>query len=380
MKETQCRNDPVHYFIALAMQAEMLVRHDLIKRAVEIMEDLKGIYNVELHSNRIASAYGSDRAGQCISQSALLNECLGRHDQALVTCDHVINDLLPHMDPQNVYNSFHILYSIIWVMKDSGRAREALEAFDRFVVYNFTTRLDARGLTSDRPLHAPIMALLDMVGTNCETDRLDEYAEWALDFLITPGELQGSDFDQSILQAILANPQKPEVNELFVFNQFAVLPLALANVALPQASNKGPPPTLFLVGASFLGYFIFGLYMLLRGSPKEATRLQDLGWITANVFENKLFNAGALVLSLYFATQISWSEFDSTAQGFVDMWKMSKFVSVSSVDPSILTRTIAALISQDYRVRNPEGASRANLIAASTLLLPVYGALIYCFL
>ena len=204
----------------------------------------------------------------------------------------------------------------------------------------------------------------------------------AFTFLIAPGELQGSDFDQSILQAILANPQKPEVNELFVFvfNQFAVLPLALACVALPQASNKGPPPTPFLIGASFLGYFLFGPYMLLRGSPKEATRLQDLGWITANVFENKIFNAGALALSLYFATQVSWSEFDSTAQGFVDMWKMSKFVSVSSVDLSILTLTTAALIPQDYRIRNPEGASRANLIAASTLLFPVYGALIYCFL
>jgi hypothetical protein len=92
----------------------------------------------------------------------------------------------------------------------------------------------------------------------------------------------------------------------------------------------------FLIGASFLGYFIFGLYMLLRGLPKEATHLQDLGWITANVFENKLFNAGALALSLYFATQASWSEFDSTAQGFVDMWKMSKFVCVSSIDPSNL--------------------------------------------
>lgn len=180
MKETQCRNDPVHYSIALAMRAEMLVRHGGIEPALETVRDLTGMYNVELHSNRIATAYGSDRAGQCISQSALWNQCLGRHEQALGTCDFVINELLPHMDPQNVYNSFHMLYPIIWVMKDSGRAPEALEAFNRIVVHNFTTRLDARGLTSDRPLHTPIIALLDMVGTNCETDRLDEYAEWAL--------------------------------------------------------------------------------------------------------------------------------------------------------------------------------------------------------
>ena len=204
----------------------------------------------------------------------------------------------------------------------------------------------------------------------------------AFTFLIAPGELQGSDYDQSIMQSILANPQKPDLNELFVFvfNQFAVLPLALTCVALPQASKKGPPPAPFLFAASFLGYFLFGPYMFLRGSPKEAADLQDLGWFTANVFENKIFNAGALALSFYFATQVPWSDFGPTAQGFVDMWKTSKFVSVSSVDLSILTLTTAALIPQDYRIRNPEGGSRANLIAASTLLLPVYGALIYCVL
>ena len=204
----------------------------------------------------------------------------------------------------------------------------------------------------------------------------------AFTFFIAPGELQGSAYDQSIIEAILANPQKPEVNELFVFifNQFGVLPLALACVALPQASKKGPPPTPILVAASAVGYFILGPYMFLRGSPKQATSLEDVGWFTANVFENKLFNAGALALSLYFATQVSWSDFGAISQGYVDMWNMSKFVSVSSVDLSILTLTAAALIPQDYRIRNPEGKGQANLIAASTLLLPVYGAVIYCFL
>ncbi|KAI2491052.1 hypothetical protein MHU86_23496 [Fragilaria crotonensis] len=204
----------------------------------------------------------------------------------------------------------------------------------------------------------------------------------AFAFFIAPGELQGSAYDQSIIEAILANPQKPDVNELFVFvfNQFAVLPLALACVALPQASKKGPPPTPFLIAASFLGYFLFGPYMFLRGSPKEATRLGDVGWFTTNVFENKLFNIGALALSLYFATQVSWSDFGTTSQGFVDMWNVSKFVSVSSVDLSVLTLTTAALIPQDYRIRNPKDDGQANLIAASTLLLPVYGALIYCVL
>ena len=114
------------------MRAEMFVRHGGIERALETVHDLTGMYNVELHSNRIATAYGSDRAGQCISQSALWNQCLGRHEQALGTCDFVINELLPYMDPQNVYNSFHMLYPIVWVMKDSGTGTRSIRRFQSF--------------------------------------------------------------------------------------------------------------------------------------------------------------------------------------------------------------------------------------------------------
>jgi hypothetical protein len=200
-------------------------------------------------------------------------------------------------------------------------------------------------------------------------------------FFIAPGEAQ-STYDNNIIQAIIENPQNPDVNELFVFifNLFAVIPLALACVALPQSSKNGPPPAPFLIVASFLGYFILGPYMALRGSPKEETSLDDLGWITANVLENKIVNTGALALAAFFVTQVSWGDFSSLAQGYADMASMSKLVSVSSVDLCILTGTAAALIPQDYRLRNPEDAARANLIGASTLLLPVFGSLIYCVL
>ena len=201
-------------------------------------------------------------------------------------------------------------------------------------------------------------------------------------YFIAPGELQGSDFDQNIIQAIIENPQKPEVNELFifVFNQFVVIPSALACVALPQASKYGPPPAPFLIGASFGGYFILGPYMIFRGSPKATTRLNEVGWITANILENKIFNAGVLAVAVYFATQVSWADVGSLANGYADLFRTSKLVSVSTVDLSILIAITATLIPQDFRLRNPEQAGSANLIAASTLLLPVYGALIYCLL
>jgi len=180
LRETKLYNDPIHYSRALAMHAEMLSRHGKFDLALETTSDLRALYNVDEYSATTASSYGSDRSGQCIAQSALWHEHLNNHEEALNVCDYVLKELLPKMDPQNVYNSFLMLYPIIWVMKKHGRALQAREAFGEFVVHNFKTRLDDRGLTSDRPLHTPIMALLDMVGTNCETGKLEEYAEWAL--------------------------------------------------------------------------------------------------------------------------------------------------------------------------------------------------------
>lgn len=180
LRETKLFNDPVHYARALAMQAEMLARHGMFETALQTATELQALYNLEEHSSMISIAYGSDRCGQCIAQSALWNDHIGDHEKALAICDKVIKEILPKMDPQNVYNSFHMLYPVAWVMKNNGRAMEAREAFHDFVVHNFLTRLDDRGLTSDRPLHTPIMALLDMVGTKCNTERLEEYAEWAL--------------------------------------------------------------------------------------------------------------------------------------------------------------------------------------------------------
>jgi hypothetical protein len=198
---------------------------------------------------------------------------------------------------------------------------------------------------------------------------------------VAPGDFQ-SDYDNNIIQAIIANPQNPDINELFffVFNLFAIIPTALACVVFPQASKQGPPAAPFVIAASFLGYFAFGPYLLLRGKQKEETSLSELGWITANVLENKIFNAGSLALALFFATQVSWGDFSSLAQGYSEMAQQSKFVTVSSVDLFLLSATVASFIPQDYKLRNPEDSDRANLIAASTMLLPVFGSAIYCIL
>lgn len=179
LKETESYGDVVHYTQALAMKAEMLARHGEFELAMEIVDELQQKYNVQDHSHRLTDTYGSDHSGQTIAQSAQWHVQLHEHEKALCVCDSVVDDLLPNMDQQNVMNSFMMLYPIIWVMKDHGKALEARQLFERWVVQASADRLDERGITNDKPLHQPILMLLDMFGTNCQTDRLREYADWA---------------------------------------------------------------------------------------------------------------------------------------------------------------------------------------------------------
>lgn len=78
---------------------------------------------------------------------------------------------------------------------------------------------------------------------------------------IAPGSF-GSAIDNEMIAKIIENPLQPDINQLFyfVFNLFVIIPVCLAAVILPQASNEGAPPTPFLIGSAFLGYFALGKY------------------------------------------------------------------------------------------------------------------------
>lgn len=181
LRETSLYKDSIHYARALSMQTEMFAKHGDFKIALETAQKLCEIYDVEEHTALISKTYGSDRCGQCISQIALWSEQLHNTEGAMDICDFVVDDLLPKMDPQNVQNLFHVLYPIIGVMKNHGRAIEASEIFEKYVIENFQERYAIHhGLTSDKPLHMPIMALLDIIGTDCKTSRLTEYSKWML--------------------------------------------------------------------------------------------------------------------------------------------------------------------------------------------------------
>lgn len=182
VRETKLFNNQIHIVRALAMQAEMLGGHRKFEAALQTCEQLRSIFNVKEHSGHMVDAYGIDHGCECIAQSATWKMRLGNVDESVETCNYVINELMPQMDTRNVQNTFFVLYPLLWVLKDAGMAQLALETFDRVILQAFTKfTLEGGGETPDHVTHKPILVLLELSATDCYTEHIGDYLDWAVD-------------------------------------------------------------------------------------------------------------------------------------------------------------------------------------------------------
>ena len=108
VEQARLNGDPVHYGRALAMEAETLGRLGNFEQALEVVERIKSIYNIETQHAAICKAYASDRVAQSFSHSVNFNNYLGRTQAALETCSYVVEEIIPKSDPKNVHNAFCI--------------------------------------------------------------------------------------------------------------------------------------------------------------------------------------------------------------------------------------------------------------------------------
>jgi hypothetical protein len=182
VRETKLYGDQIHIVRALAMQAEMLGGHRKFEAALQTCQQLLAVFNVREHSAHMVDAYGVDHGCECIAQSATWKMRTGRVQEAVKTCEYVINELVPQMDTRNVQNTFFVLYPILWVLKDCGMAQLAVTTFDRVIFQAFTRFImDGGGETPDRATHKPIQVLLELCATDCSTEHIGDYVEWAAD-------------------------------------------------------------------------------------------------------------------------------------------------------------------------------------------------------
>eukprot|EP00751_Fragilariopsis_kerguelensis_P033797 CAMPEP_0170975990 /NCGR_PEP_ID=MMETSP0735-20130129/48437_1 /TAXON_ID=186038 /ORGANISM="Fragilariopsis kerguelensis, Strain L26-C5" /LENGTH=443 /DNA_ID=CAMNT_0011397825 /DNA_START=91 /DNA_END=1422 /DNA_ORIENTATION=+ len=205
-----------------------------------------------------------------------------------------------------------------------------------------------------------------------------------------PGELNGAQ-DNALLQAIIANPAAPEgVNPFYygIFNVFVLIPIVLGCTMAPRTNDEGIQAGTPIFLSSFIAYFVMGPYLALRKTPKTEFGVGDsLGWLTRNVWENKLFNWATVAFgfyALYAGAAPGLNDPATNFQGLIDFITTSRFASVSIADLSLITLILTKEVTDDYKIRcrgsTAENINRAPFIGASTALLPVLGAAIYCAL
>lgn len=204
-------------------------------------------------------------------------------------------------------------------------------------------------------------------------------------FYFTSTEAPGA--SQVILEKFIADPLNPGVNELFatVFNLIGLVGIPLACIIMPSAKGQKFPAAPFLVASAAVGYGAVGPYIMTRKPVTSSVSMDDLGWVTKNVLENKIFNWFMVIVAMssLFTTgllNVLANDFGGTVQGYVDIFSSTAIAGVSSVDFAILCMTAASLIPEDLERRGMTDSAKANAIAASTLLLPMIGATIYCAL
>lgn len=182
VEQARLNGDPVHYGRAMAMQAETLGHLSHFEEALEVVDQVKSIYDIETQHALICKAYGSDRLGQIISISVNFHAMLGQTNSALETCLFVVENIIPKSDPKNVHNSYCLCFPVIVVLKENGFAMKALELFRTRVVEPFDEHFGPGGSTYAKPIFKPILTMLDLQareGQDQET--IDGLALWALD-------------------------------------------------------------------------------------------------------------------------------------------------------------------------------------------------------
>ena len=190
-----------------------------------------------------------------------------------------------------------------------------------------------------------------------------------------------------ILQAFIADPLHPGCNEIFfaIFNLLGLYFVPMSCLLMPGSNeNQKFPAAPFLIGSALGGYGLLGPYAFTRKPDLSLKTKADLGWVTANVLENKIFNWFIVValVNAYLSSNVLsvlLSDASGTISGFGQLFSDTAIASASSMDFVILTIAAASFIPEDLSRRGYKGES-ASLIAASTLLWPGVGVALYCAL
>lgn len=168
VKET--RHQQYHQCRALAFQADTMRRHGKYEEAVSVIDEMKSIYDPQLHSRTLVKEYVTDHCIDMVAASSFWLHHHGRNDEALQLCDQVIDTMLPEIGATELA----ILTPICRTLASQGQSKRALELFRTHVA-------DPAALAGTKAHPLLGMHVIIMIILKCRSSEDEAYADLNID-------------------------------------------------------------------------------------------------------------------------------------------------------------------------------------------------------
>uniref|UniRef100_A0A7S2PG96 Tetratricopeptide repeat protein 38 n=1 Tax=Leptocylindrus danicus TaxID=163516 RepID=A0A7S2PG96_9STRA len=183
--EARLNGDAAHTSRALALQGVLLGRLGRYADAIQSHTELELVYDATKHSANISKSYGSDRAAQNWGLCAQWCDVQNDKEGAFKRIDFLVEHILPSQEERNIHNMFMILFPVIWVMKNHGKALQAKELFEGYIVKRFMEFYGKDGRFCFLRFFDIVLVLLELTirdaGERNGDQTYEEMTDWVLE-------------------------------------------------------------------------------------------------------------------------------------------------------------------------------------------------------
>eukprot|EP00985_Skeletonema_marinoi_P017318 scaffold9423_cov88-Skeletonema_marinoi.AAC.3 len=175
VKETHYQQ--YHQCRALAFQADVMKRHGKYEDALSVIDEMKSIYDPQLHSRVLVKEYVSDHCVEIVAASTFWLHHFGRNEEALRLCDQVVNIMLPEIEATELVTKLTILTPICRTLinqRQTSAAKKALELFKTHVS-------DPAALAGKKAHPSMIANVTIMIVLKCRSSGGEAYADVVTD-------------------------------------------------------------------------------------------------------------------------------------------------------------------------------------------------------
>jgi len=182
IQEAEEDGHPVHRCRALTIEATRLARLGEFTKAVDCANQIHEIYDIEQHTDDMIMVYGDDFALGTISESVQWLFLSGATKEADDQANMVIDEILPHVDVEDVDDMMRFCLPLIQVLMLVERARDADWLFKNYVINPYH---DSGQSSFWSPLFNPLAYVLELIMME-EADQYDpevveDLEAWVLD-------------------------------------------------------------------------------------------------------------------------------------------------------------------------------------------------------